>query len=84
MTAWIFTITVSVLSTTLLVAMFVVNRRERKAWAARMEAIEKKHTAALCHSGAKMARSRMRLREMKRIVENALRRMPPDGFRKGE
>jgi hypothetical protein len=77
--AWIFAIAVAIFSTGLLTAMFVVSRRERKAWATKMEAIERDYTMKLCESGARIARYRMRFRRIKRILDRALRAMPPDG-----
>lgn len=74
--AWIFAIAVSIFSTALLVALFVVTRRERKAWAAKMEAIERKYTAALCESKARHARFKMRIRAVKRKLEEMLRSHP--------
>lgn len=60
---------VSIFSTVLLVAMFRQARSEKRAWALKMEAIERKHTAALCESKAKVARYRMGFRRLKRILE---------------
>jgi hypothetical protein len=52
-----------------LVAIFFVSRRENKAWAEKMEAIEKKYTAGLCESGARRARAKMRYRAIKKLLE---------------
>lgn len=73
-TAWIVAIEVAIFSTILLIAMFLQARREKKAWALRMEEIERKHTAALCESKARFARYKMRIRVAKGILERALRR----------
>lgn len=52
-----------------LIAIFFVSRREKKVWAEKMEEIEKKYTAGLCESGARRARSRMRYRAIKKLLE---------------
>lgn len=45
-----------------LILLWIAVRKDRKSWDLRMEEIEKRHTAALCESGARFARSRMRTR----------------------
>jgi hypothetical protein len=74
--AWIFAIFVSIFSITLLSLLFWAVRRERREWAAKMEAIERKYTAALCESKARHARFKMRIRAVKRKLEEMLRNHP--------
>lgn len=64
---------ISVVGAGALILAQISAHKERKAWRRRMEEIEKKYTAALCASGAQLARSRMStrwaIRQLKKMLE---------------
>jgi hypothetical protein len=62
-------VVLSIIGALNLIALFFVSRRENKVWAEKMEEIEKKYTAGLCYSGVRRARSRMRIRTIKKLLE---------------
>lgn len=68
---WI-AVVLSIIGAVDLIALFFVSRRENKAWAEKMQAIEKKYTAGLCYSGARRARAKMRYRAIKKLLEGLL------------
>jgi hypothetical protein len=65
--AWIFAVAVSILSIALLMALFVVTRREKKAWSAKMAAIDLKYAEAIRENEARRARSRARVERIKEL-----------------